>query len=30
MLINETTIEGDSMDDQGVLGSFKFEKGVEP
>ncbi len=26
MLINETTIEGDSLDDQGVSGSFKFEK----
>ena len=30
MLINETTIEGDSLDDQGVSGSFKFEKVTEP
>ncbi|MBI9056949.1 hypothetical protein L3049_10835 [Labilibaculum sp. DW002] len=29
MLINETTIEGDSLDDQGVSGSFKFEKVVD-
>ena len=28
MLINETTIEGDSLDEQGVSGSFKFEKVV--
>jgi len=28
MLINETTIEGDSLDDQGVSGSFKFERVV--
>lgn len=29
MLINETTIEGDSIDEQGVSGSFKFEKVTE-
>ncbi|WP_372752916.1 hypothetical protein [Labilibaculum sp.] len=29
MLINETTIEGDSLDTQGVAGSFKFEKVVD-
>jgi hypothetical protein len=29
MLINETTIEGDSLDSQGVTGSFKFEKLVD-
>ncbi len=29
MLINETTIEGDSLDDQGISGSFKFERIVE-
>lgn len=28
-LINETTIEGDSIDMQGVIGSFKFEKVVD-
>ena len=25
-LINETTIEGDSLDDQGISGSFRFTK----
>jgi len=28
MLINETTIEGDSLDNQGISGIFKFEKVV--
>jgi len=26
MLINETTIEGDSLDNQGIAGSFRFSK----
>ncbi len=26
MLINETTIEGDSIDNQGIAGSFRFSK----
>ncbi|RUT78405.1 hypothetical protein [Ancylomarina longa] len=26
MLINETTIEGDSVDEQGITGSFRFTK----
>ncbi|PKQ62497.1 hypothetical protein BZG02_12285 [Labilibaculum filiforme] len=29
MLINETTIEGDSLDDQGISGSFKFHRVLE-
>ena len=29
MLINETTIEGDSLDDQGISGNFKFERVVK-
>ena len=29
MLINETTIEGDSLDNQGIAGSFRFSKLVK-